>query len=253
VRSTGQLPDFVALQPLRKVAPGLSLTAAPPGGLRTLEGDTIESWYDTDEGTVLAQVDDSDVVILSDPDLIDNLGLATPEGAQRAIDLLEATRWDDSHFAFDLTLHGYGRNPNLLKLAFEAPFLPLTLCLLAAALLAGWHALMRFGTPAPEARGIAFGKRAIAENGAALLRLAGRRHRTGARYAALTRDAVAAATGAPSSLSGEALDRYLDKLDPTGEPFSAMAQRAAAAPDTRTLLQAARALHLWKRTVTREH
>ena len=155
--------------------------------------------------------------------------------------------------AFDLTLHGFGRNPNLLKLAFEAPFLPLTLCVLVAALVAGWHAMLRFGPAAHPQRGVAFGKRALADNGAALLRLARRRHRTGARYAALVRETAAASTGAPAGLSGDALDRYLDRLDPAAEPFSHIAARAADAPDTRRLLDAARDLYQWKRTVTREH
>ncbi|MBL7325242.1 hypothetical protein INQ16_26855, partial [Escherichia coli] len=134
---------------------------------------------------------DQPTLIVADPDLLDNQGLKTLAGAERAMQLLD---WGDDGqrgIAVDLTLHGFGSNPNLLKLAFEPPFLPLTLCLLVAALLAGWHALLRFGPALPEARGVAFGKRAIAENGAALLRLAGRRHRTGDRYAALIRDAAA--------------------------------------------------------------
>lgn len=251
VRSLGEVLPEVAARPVASYVRPLPLTSHP-GGFRTL-GGPVSSWYDTEDGTVLAEVDGYDVVILADPDLVDNLGLATPEGAHRAIDLLETATPEGGHLVFDLTLHGYGGSPNLIKLAFEAPFLPLTLCLLAAALLAGWHAILRFGTPAPEVRGIAFGKRAIAENGAALLRLARRRHRTGARYAALTREAVATATGAPPGLRGAALDAYLDKLDTKNEPFSAIAQRAASAPDTRRLLDAARALHLWRRTVTREH
>ena len=107
--------------------------------------------------------------------------------------------------------------------------------------------------PAHEGRKVAFGKRALADNGAALLRLAKRRHRTGGRYAMLTREAVAKASGAPPGLTGEALDLYLDKLTREGEPFTSIAARAEDAPDTRRLLKAARDLYHWRRTVTREH
>lgn len=235
-------------------------------GLRTIAGDELEGVVvdvgneeedfqriltDASGNLLVARVKEKPLLIVADPDLLDNQGLKTLAGAERAMQLLGA--FGEGNVAFDLTLHGFGQNPNLLKLAFEAPFLPFTLCLLIATLLAGWHAMLRFGPALPELRGVAFGKRAIAENGAALLRLAGRRHRTGDRYAALIRDAAAGATGAPASLPPEALDRYLDRLDKTGEPFTALAERASHAQDTRALLDAARALYQWKRTVTREH
>jgi hypothetical protein len=262
VMSFGKIPADKVAEQIGKVAKvQLSENAE---GLRTLSGEALvpivtevgeeeylPDFLDARNKMLAARVKDRQLIIVADPDLLDNQGLKTLAGAERAIRLLDAFGQDG--IAFDLTLHGFGQNPNLLKLAFEPPFLPLTLCLLVAALLAGWHAMLRFGPALPEARGVAFGKRAIAENGAALLRLAKRRHRTGDRYAALIRDAAAGATGAPPNLPPEALDRYLDRLDKTGEPFTAMAERAGHAQDTRALLDAARALHQWKRTVTREH
>lgn len=265
VTSFGTIPPpMVALQISKLVKATITET---PGGLRTISGDGLDPVFvytdeneeeteqiltDANGGLLVARMGERPLLIVADPDLIDNQGLKTLAGAERAMQLFDAFggRRD---VAFDLTLHGFGQNPNLMKLAFEAPFLPLTLCLIVAALLAGWHAMLRFGPALPEARGVAFGKRAIAENGAALLRLAGRRHRTGDRYAALIRDAAAGATGAPANLSPDALDRYLDRLDKTGEPFTAMAARAEHAPDTRSLLDAARALYQWKRIVSREH
>jgi len=252
VMAFGTIPGDRVAEQVSKIA---KVAIAENGsGLRTISGDTLEpALTDANGRTLVASVKDRQLLIVADPDVLDNQGLKTLEGAERAMEVLDWFSDDENGIAFDLTLHGFGQNPNLLKLAFEPPFLPLTLCLLVAALLAGWHALLRFGPALPEARGVAFGKRAIAENGAALLRLAKRRHRTGDRYAALIRDAAAGATGAPSNLPPEALDRYLDRLDKTGEPFTAMAERAGHAQDTRALLDAARALHQWKRTVTREH
>jgi hypothetical protein len=262
VTSIGTLPTEITEKQLTKLAL-VHITSNGPG-LRTIAGDDLEPVYsDTDDGDSEQIFTDADgkmlvawmkkrpLLIVADPDLLDNQGLKTLEGAERAMRILGA--FEDRAIAFDLTLYGFGHTPNLLKLALEAPFLPLTLCLLLAALLAGWHAMLRFGPALPEARAIAFGKRAIVENGAALLRLARRRHRTGYRYAMLIREAAAGATGAPASLPPEALDRYLDRLDKDGEPFTALAERAADARDTRTLLDAARALYQWKRTVTREH
>lgn len=252
VRATGTIPESMAALPLSE-ARAVTVGSPPRQALRTISGAGLETIYAAPDGAALAATDEESLLtIVADPDLFDNQGLATREGAERAMDILDEIGAGGG-VAFDLTLHGFGRNPNLLKLAFEAPFLPLTLCVLVAALLAGWHAMLRFGPAALPKRGVAFGKRALADNGAALLRLARRRHRTGARYAALVREAAAASTGAPAGMSGDALDRYLDRLDPAAEPFSHIAARAADAPDTRRLLDAARDLYQWKRTVTREH
>ncbi|MBC9032190.1 hypothetical protein IAG41_07285 [Sphingomonas sp. JC676] len=253
VRSTGTLPTFIAAMPVSSVGK-VEIRDAPHGKFRTVSGPTLEAAFEAPDGSALvAYVGDSVTTIVADPDLFNNQGLATVEGAERAMRILSQFAAPDSPVAFDLTLHGFGRNPNLLKLAFEAPFLPLTLCVLLAALLAGWHAMLRFGPAALPDRGVAFGKRALAENGAALLRLARRRHRTGERYATLVREAVATSTGAPPGLTGDALDRYLDRLDREGEPFLSITARAANARDTRGLLAAARDLYHWKRTVTREN
>ncbi len=252
VQSTGTLPPVLAAMPVSlsaKVTIGEGRS-----GFRTLSGPDLDSAYDSPEGDVLAAyLDDSLAIFVADPDLFDNRGLATLAGAERALDILGQAAAEDSPIAFDLTLHGFGRNPNLLKLAVEPPFLPLTLCILLAALLAGWHAMLRFGPVAVPERALAFGKRALADNGAALLRLARRRHCTGERYAHLVRDSVAADTGAPAGLSGAALDAYLDRLPHGGEPYSQLAARAGDARDTAALLSAARALYHWKRTVTRGH
>ena len=260
VRAEGVWPGFLLKQMLKGIAE-VEFSDPESGELRSVSGQSLNTLESTPDGKpLLVGIEGTETYIHADPDLLNNLGVAKRSGAERAMALLDKLARPGEPIGFDVTLMGFGKNPNLLKLAFEPPFLPLTLCLLFAALLAGFHAMRRFGPAAHEERAVAFGKRALAENGAALLRLARRRHRTGERYAALTREAVAAASGAPASLTGAALDRYLDKLVPAGEPFdknaepfSQIAARADGASDTRTLLRAARDLHHWRRTVTREH
>ena len=253
VRAEGMLPAFYLKAMLDGIAEA-EFSQPEQGELRTIHGKGFNTLETAPDGQpLLVGIEGTETYILADPDVLDNKGVATRSGAERAMTMLERMVPPNQPIGFDVTLSGLASNPNLLKLAFEPPFLPLTLCLLFAALLAGLHAMRRFGPAAHEERAVAYGKRALAENGAALLRLARRRHRTGGRYATLTRDAVATASGAPSSLTGEALDRYLDKLAHDGEPYSQLAERADDAPDTRRLLAAARDLYQWRRTVTREH
>jgi hypothetical protein len=135
-----------------------------------------------------------------------------------------------------------------LKLAFEPPFLPLTLALLLAAILAGLHGAFRFGPETEPGRAIAFGKAALVENSASLFRIARREHRAAPAYADLIRERAARETGADSALHGPELDSYLDRLSaPDGPRFSTLAAQASEARTRSDLLETARALTQWKK------
>src|SRR5690606_13556644 len=68
------------------------------------------------------------IVLVFEPDLLNNYGMAGQANAQLAERLVRATS-GTAKVNFDLTLNGYGRTPNLLTLAFTPPFLAATLCL----------------------------------------------------------------------------------------------------------------------------
>ncbi|TFI59244.1 hypothetical protein E2493_05215 [Sphingomonas parva] len=198
---------------------------------------------------VLARLGDAPLYLLADPDLLNNQGLKEPARAKAALAILtELNATDARAVAFDLTVNGFGRHPNALQLAFEPPFLPLTLALVLAAILGGLHGAFRFGPAAEEPRAIAFGKTALVENSAGLLKIARREHRAGDAYAQLIREAAAHESGAHLALRDTELDAYLDRLSPPGEPrFSALAAAARQAGDRAGLVAAARALFQWKK------
>lgn len=188
--------------------------------------------------------------VVADPDLLNNMGLRDPNRARAALALIDALNATGATGVdFDLTVNGFGRvgSPNLLRLAFEPPFLAMTLALVFAALLAGLHGAFRFGPAQAEARAIALGKSALVENSAGLIRLARREARLGGAYADVLRQETARAVNAPSWLQGDALDTYLDRLTKSGEPFTALAQRLVDARDRASLMAAARALYQWKK------
>ena len=64
----------------------------------------------------------------------------------------------------------------------------MTLTLVAAMLLAGWQAFARFGPAVRRERAIAFGKAALVDNTAALIRKARREARLGGRYVEVIRE-----------------------------------------------------------------
>src|SRR6185436_15439404 len=90
------------------------------------------------------------------------------------LDSLNAPDADSINFATFTDVPAAHEPPGLLRLVLEPPFLAMTLALLVAALLAGFHGAIRFGQPRREERTIALGKAALVENSAGLIRLARR-------------------------------------------------------------------------------
>ena len=216
-----------------------------PDSLQTLSGKNLTPLLETESGDdVLVNVADTDIYILSEPDLLNNQILSETERTRAALLLLEELNLNDGPYRFELVANGFGGSRNLLTLAFDPPFLAFTLCLLAAALLAGFQALYRFGPALRQPRAIAFGKRALVDNSAELLRLARREHLSSESYVSMTRDAAVAAIGNPRNLDGDALDGWLDELSPkTMPPFTALARSAYRAQNRHDIRNAARALY----------
>jgi len=197
-------------------------------------------------GIVLARVGEGPLYVLADPDLLDNRGMKDLSQARAALDLLDwMNSTDPEGIAFDVSMNGLGHSRSPLKLLFEPPFLAMTLAIAATLLLAGFHAFGRFGPPRARTRAVAFGKAALVDNSALLIRKAGRESRLGGRYAAAIRERAARAFAAPARLRDGALDQYLDSLKGKHR-FTDLVQAAQAASDRRDLLDAAQALHDWQ-------
>ncbi|MEA3030196.1 MAG: hypothetical protein QOG13_1521 [Sphingomonadales bacterium] len=206
-------------------------------------------------GALVARLGVQPHYVAADPDLFDNYGLRSPAQARAALALIDALNSSEQGgVAFDLTVNGLTNDNarSLLRTALEPPFLAMTLALVFAALLAGLHGAFRFGQARREERAIAFGKAALVENSAGLIRLAKREARLGGAYAEVIRQDAARLAAAPPALQGEALDAYLDRLTKgDSPPFSALAARLAGARDRHELVAAARALFSWKKDIIR--
>ena len=221
-----------------------------PRNAQSIAGDGITPLITYGEGrALLAQLGEQPHYVLADPDLMNNHGLRNIRTAEAALQILEMLNSTGAEtVSFDLTVNGFGRKPNALRLLFEPPFLAFTLALFAAALLAGLHGAFRFGPEPREERAIAFGKAALVENSAALVQQARREHRAGGAYATLIAEEAARASGAPLGLRGRELEMYLDRLSAhRGAKFSDLAARARVASNRAELLSATGALFSWKK------
>ena len=230
------------------------LSVPLPASPQVIDGRDLDPLLTTASGDMLiGRFDEQPLYIVADPDLLNNHGLSNPERARAAVQMLAAMRHDGTGaIFFDLTVNGYGGGRSLLKSMLEPPFLAMTLAMIAAAFLAGLHGAMRFGPARPPARAIPFGKAALVENSAGLVRLAKREVRLGGGYADVVRDDAARAGAAPPNLHDAELEAYLDRFTrPEEPPFSQLAYRLRTARDRHDLMAAARALFRWKKDLIR--
>lgn len=224
-----------------------ALRFTAPGPLQTIGGPGLKPIVTDPAGrSVLAQLGEQPLFVLSDPDLLSNRGMADRRQAAAALAMLDFLNSTDAgSVTFDVTLNGLGQTRSPLRLMFDPPFLAVTLALAAALLLAGLQAISRFGPPRRPQRAIAFGKAALIDNAAALVRQARRETRLGGRYAEMIRDKAVAVFAVPSRLRDNAVTEYLDRLDGR-QSFSTLASAAAEARSREELLAAAQALHRWQ-------
>ena len=239
--------------PLRTVdatAPG-ELGFLSPHVTQFLAGkDLVPVVVDDQNRIVLGKVADEPLYILGDPDLLNNHGVANSRQAAAALALLDFLNSTGAKsILFDVTANGLGHARNPLRLVFDPPFLAITLIIFVAMLLAGWQALVRFGEARRPERALAFGKAALVENSAALIRKAGRETHLASRYVDTIRERAVALFRLQPSLTGHQLDERLDALRAQSK-FSELAAAAEASQYRDELLVAARKLNRWLEEVS---
>ncbi len=191
------------------------------------------------------------LVVVSEPDLLNNYGMADEQRALLAVSLIEAAMDGyDLDIVFDMTVPGLGSSENLLTLAFEPPFLAATLCLILAALVIAWRGFRRFGPPVAEVPAMARGKTQLARNGAALIERARRWHLLGAPYAAQVAARIARTLNIRETerdAREAAIDLWMVTHDLDLQPFSQSAEALRNARHPAEMLRAASALRTIER------
>ena len=228
----------------------------PDVKMQVIVSERLEPIVDTGNGYLLSRLPGENIYFLADPDMINTFGLANRENARFAVQMVDYMRYSDEEpIIFDATLHGFQRSENLLQMMFDVPFLGVTLVALAAALLLGWAATIRFGPPARETRAIALGKQALADNSAGLVTMARRETRMAPGYLNLIRRRLAKEIGAPRTLTETQLSELFDRLGPeevSGKTFSQIeAGLRGPAASREDLMTKARDLWRWRRDILR--
>jgi hypothetical protein len=235
-------------------AAGTYLPLAPIDQLQTLSGDGWEPALVDETGRMVLAYSKAqpNLLVLADPDLLNNQGLAKLDNARAGMAILQTL--GDGGVIFDVTLNGFKRGRSLGRMLLEPPWLAATLCALGAAVLMGLHGLARFGPARASGRAIALGSRALVDNAAGLVRMARKEARLAPQYVELTKVRVRRAVGGAHAGSEADDDRWLGELAARRglerpEDLAAEAERARTRDD---VLALARKLYRWKGEMLRE-
>lgn len=200
--------------------------------------------------TLIAKLKDFPVYIVSDPDLANTHGLSNENRARLAAEFFDYAR-AGGPVIFDLSLHGIERTRNVVRLMLEPPFMAATLCVLLAAILLALKAAARFGPIRSTARAFEAGKLALADNSAALIRMARRETAYGGPYADLMRRRIAAAIGAPKNIAAHELNALIKKVAASDQDFEALAARLQDSENAAYFAKTARRLYQFKKEITK--
>ena len=203
------------------------------------------------------QADRQPLLIVFEPDLFNNRGLADKATALNARRLVLAAAADGvPSVVFDTALAGLGAPRNLLTLAFSPPFLAATIVLILAMAGVTWRSFVRFGPARQSAAALPAGKAALVGGGAALLLRARRHHLIAAPYAQATRDRLALALGLPrrrpTAETDAAIERIQHSLAPGTVPFGQAVARLAEARGATAIAAQAAQLHAIEQALSRK-
>lgn len=229
-------PDFATAQ----------LVEGEDDVLQTVDGYPLVFRLDV-EGTT--------VFVLTDPDVLNNAGLARAGNARFAVRLVDYARFGGP-VVFDETLHGYAEEPSLWKALFRFPLALVTLHVTLLVVVVVWAGLGSFGPAKSAPPALAAGKEYLVRNTAALLRVAGHHGHALDRYLATAVDAVRAELHAPRDLGVAELPAWLERVRAARGgtiPFPELRDQVAEAVRTRNaraVLAAADRVHRWRVEMT---
>jgi hypothetical protein len=277
VESVSLVPEIQVKDVLSAVDASASLVRLPAGGTVSWESEQVAVRPDLvapqllrgavypvvrcEHGVLLARLptDAGEMLILSDPDLLSNHGLARPGNAAAMMAILGLMHREGEAVVIDETLHGFGKEPSLYRALFSFPLVIATIQALLAGAVLLWAAMGRFGAPHPAAPPLEAGKGALIENIATLLGLGGHHAHALRRYLDGAVAEVRAGLHAPARLDANAEEEWLDgnarargldgRMGTLRQQVNDLARRRW--PDPRATLAVALGVHRWREEMIR--
>jgi len=194
---------------------------------------------------------DTEIWVLSDPDLIATHGLVQGDNAALAVGLVDFLR-AGRPVVVDETTHGRERPPDVWREMFAWPLVLVVVSAGLAALLGLWAGIGRFGAPPPLAPPVPAGKRFLVDHTADLLEQGGHAGEALARYFDTTVAEVSKGTHVPAGLTAVEREEWLVRIEGargTGPRLASLRADVAAAGkrrDPRRVVEVAQSVRRWR-------
>lgn len=198
---------------------------------------------------LLAKVRDTDVYLLSDPDIVNTMGLGLGDHAHVGVAIVDEVLGVDAVVVDEIS-HGFERAETIWQELMGFPLILVTLHVAGLLALALWAAMARFGKPEPRPPRVPSGKQTLLDNTATLLALG---HHAGygvKRYLETTLRLLARAYGLPAEAAeGARLEQLATIATRRGHKtdLRALAREVAALADRGGLREEHRARELARR------
>ncbi len=181
--------------------------------IQLIKSDFLEPIISSENGILVGSAYYAGIgttLVISDPDLISNAGLGKGDNANIFFYALNSLISNNSTVFVDETIHGFDRNPNLLRSAMEYPFNYISLLVVIFIVLLVWSAMQRFGSPPKILPEYKTGKLVLIKNGVNLLNHGNHKPEILARYVELMQHAMARRLHAPKNLNDDEMVEWLD-------------------------------------------
>jgi len=198
--------------------------------------------------TLLARVRDTDLYLLSDPDIVNTMGLGQAGHAQVAVALVTEVLGADA-IVLDEVSHGFLRAETVWQELLAFPLVLVTLHLAGLLALALWAAMARFGKPEERPPRVPSGKQTLLDNTATLLALGHHAGYGAKRYLDTTLRLLGRTYGLAESSDASRLEQLAAIALRRGHrtDLRELAREVAALPDRGGLRDAHRARELGRR------
>ena len=135
-----------------------------------IRSDKIVPIVASEEGILIGSLDPNGAkLVLADPDILSNAGIGRGENAKLAFAMLSLLMDGDSAVVIDETTHGFVRNPDILRAAFEYPFVIVTLQIIIFSAFLVWTTTQRFGAARKQPSTHRTSKTVLIQNMASLM------------------------------------------------------------------------------------
>jgi hypothetical protein len=213
--------------------------------VQLIHSSRIKPLIAAQEGTLLGEVteDGRRLVVLADPDLFANHGLARGQNARLMLQIVQNVRAGSPHVIFDEDIHGFTVRPgHTLDLLFRWPLILLTLQVCMAAAFLIWSSAGRFGAPGRLPPPLGSGKASLIASSAKLLANCGQTEFLSERYReTMIRDVSTRLRHGRSATLVEVEAWFARRDIPVPDPSV-----------SRNPLDAAHKMHVWRKKVLNE-